>query len=130
MKKLLKLAKGYPLTIVCIVLIIYLSIFFKPFKSPLDGVAFIDKWTHLVMYGGSSTVFWWEYLRNHAYHTMLSTFFWGWLTFVSISGIMELVQEYCTSNRSGEWLDLAANATGATIGTLIGLGIRNWKSES
>jgi len=31
------------------------------------------------------------------------------------------VQAYCTTNRAGEWLDVAANATGCTIGAAIGL---------
>jgi hypothetical protein len=38
-----------------------------------------------------------------------------------MSGIIELVQEYCTLYRSGEWLDLAANATGCSLGAMIGL---------
>ena len=45
----------------------------------------------------------------------------AWLAPIVMSGIIELVQAYCTTNRSGEWLDLAANATGCTIGSLIGL---------
>lgn len=119
-----KLIKKYPLTLICIVLICYLSIFFKPPKTPLDDVAFIDKWTHLVMYGGTCIVFWWEYLRNHHNKAPLITFFFGWLGFVAASGVIELVQEYLTTNRAGEWLDLLANTTGATIGTLIGFLMR------
>ena len=120
---MVKLIKKYPLTLICIVLICYLSIFFKPPKTPLDGVAFIDKWTHLVMYGGTCTVFWWEFLRNHHRKASLLTFFIGWLGFVAASGVIELVQEYLTTNRAGEWLDLLANATGATIGTIIGFSL-------
>ena len=116
--------RRYPLTLICIVLICYLSIFFMPPKTPLDSLAFIDKWTHLVMYGGTCTVFWWEYLRHHQHKASLLTLFYGWFGFVAASGIIELVQEYLTTNRAGEWLDLLANTTGATIGTLIGLSMR------
>jgi hypothetical protein len=39
-----------------------------------------------------------------------------------MSGVLELLQEYCTfGRRSGDWLDLAANATGVTLAVVIGL---------
>lgn len=129
MKIISQITKKYPLTLVCIALICYLSLFFTPTKTPLDGVAFIDKWTHFVMYGGSCSVFWWEYLHKHQFRVSGWTFVLGWLTFVLASGLIELAQEYCTTNRSGEWLDLLANATGATLGTLIGMGMRRVRSE-
>jgi hypothetical protein len=40
---------------------------------------------------------------------------------IILGGLVELGQAYCTTTRSGEWLDLAANATGCTIGAVIGL---------
>ena len=39
---------------------------------------------------------------------------------VAMSGLIELVQAYCTTNRSGDWLDLAANAIGALSGIVLG----------
>lgn len=33
---------------------------------------------------------------------------------------MELMQAYCTTYRSGEWLDFLADSLGALIGFLIG----------
>ena len=130
MKRILKPARQYPLTCICLVLICYLSIFFRPPKTPLDGMAFIDKWTHLVMYGGTCAVFWWEYLRNHNGRASARTFFVGWLIVVVISGMIELIQEYLTTNRAGEWLDLLANATGAAIGTLIGVGMKKTRKAN
>jgi glycopeptide antibiotics resistance protein len=39
-----------------------------------------------------------------------------------MSGLLELLQEYCTfGHRNGDWLDLAANTMGVTLGALIGL---------
>ena len=32
---------------------------------------------------------------------------------VLFSGMVELLQEYCTTYRGGDWLDFAANTTGA-----------------
>ena len=58
------LIKSYPLSLLCIILIGVLSL--APYfpETPLDDVRFIDKWTHLVMYGGTCSVVWWEHLRN------------------------------------------------------------------
>lgn len=93
-----------------------------PPKLPeLENVAFIDKWTHFLMYGGTCTVIWWEYLRHHRRLQPGKLFLLGWLSPILMSGVLELIQEYCTENRAGEWLDLAANATGVTLGTIIGL---------
>ena len=37
---------------------------------------------------------------------------------VLFSGIVELLQEYCTTYRGGDWLDFAANTTGAVLASL------------
>lgn len=36
-----------------------------------------------------------------------------------MSGFIEVLQAYCTTNRSGEWLDFAANCFGITLGFLV-----------
>jgi hypothetical protein len=39
-----------------------------------------------------------------------------------MSGLLELLQAYCTGDhRSGDWLDFAANSLGVILGTAIGL---------
>lgn len=39
-----------------------------------------------------------------------------------MSGVIELIQEYCTwGQRSGDWLDLAANAAGVTLAAVLGV---------
>ncbi len=119
---LLQFVKKYPLSCLCIASIWYLSIWFRPPKLPeLENVAFLDKWTHFVMYGGTCSVIWWEYLRSHAKPDALRLLLLAWLAPIVMSGAIELVQEYCTATRAGEWLDLAANATGCTLGALIGM---------
>ena len=53
-------------------------------------------------------------------------FLWGFfMIFCSIlavvfSGCVELLQEYCTTYRGGDWMDFAANTTGAVLASLIG----------
>jgi VanZ family protein len=36
------------------------------------------------------------------------------------SGMVELLQEYCTTYRGGDWLDFAANTTGAVLASMVG----------
>ena len=74
------------------------------------------------MYGGAFTVLWIEYIRKHQSPDYEKLFWGAWLMPVVMSGIIELLQEYCTGGtRSGEWLDLAANSTGITLAAVIGL---------
>lgn len=124
MKSWLLVVRTYPLSLLCLVIVWYLSLFFIPFKSPLNDVEFIDKWTHFVMYGGTCSVIWWEYLLSHRLFNGRKVFLWAWVAPVLMSGLLELLQAYCTTNRQGEWLDFAANTTGVTIGALVGLGFK------
>jgi VanZ family protein len=102
-------------------LIWYLS-FFTPPQTELDNVEFIDKWVHIIMYGGTCVVLWIEYARQHRTPDHEKLFFWAWLSPIVMSGIIELLQEYATGGRrSGEWLDLAANSTGITLAAIIGI---------
>jgi len=124
MRKLLETVKNYsrqyPLSTLCVAVVWVLSL--MPFfpETPLDDVAFIDKWTHLVMYGGTTLVIWFEYRRSHKVPVYRRLLLWGWLAPIAMSGLLELLQAYATTTRSGEWLDFAANSLGATIGTLLG----------
>lgn len=123
MKTFRHLLSCYPLTLVCIALIWYLCLFIDMPETPVDGVPFIDKWTHLAMYGGTTAVMWWEYLRHHSRLLAWKLFLFAFLGLILMSGLIELLQTWCTTTRSGEWLDFAANTTGVVLGTLIGLGL-------
>ena len=116
-----KYVRKYPLSVVCIVVVWALSL--TPFfpETSLDDVPFIDKWTHFIMYGGTCTVIWWEYWRQHRRPDYRKLFVWAWLMPIVMSGTLELLQEYATATRQGEWEDLAANATGVTIGAVTGI---------
>lgn len=114
--------KKYPFSMICIALIWILSL--TPFfpETPLDNVRFIDKWVHILMYGGTFTVMWIEYYYKHKSYDWEKLFVWGWLAPIIMSGVLELLQEFCTGgHRNGDLLDLAANATGVTVAAAIGL---------
>ena len=39
---------------------------------------------------------------------------------VLMSGLLELLQAFCTTYRNGDWLDFVANTIGAFLGSFIG----------
>lgn len=120
--KTARLLSRYPLTLLCIVAIWVLCLINVP-ETPIDDVAFIDKWTHLVMYGGTCSVGWWEYLRCHRHIVWSKMIVFGLIAPVAMSGIIELLQAYATTTRSGDWADVAANAVGVILGFGVGYGM-------
>ena len=122
MQLLYKNIQKYPISSYLIALIWVLSLVPVFPETPLDDVAFIDKWVHVVMYGGTFTILWMEYAYQHKSYDYEKLFFWAWLVPILMSGALELLQEYCTGgHRNGDWLDLAANSTGVTLAAVIGL---------
>ena len=125
MQKVSQFVRKYPFSTLCLALIGVLS--FTPFfpETPLDNVKFIDKWTHLVMYGGTCSIIWWEHLRLCKKETRrpnLRALFWFALVgMIILGGLVELGQAYCTTTRSGEWLDFYADSVGVLLGNAFGL---------
>ena len=117
----IQFVRKYPFSVFCIVLIWVLSLtLFFP-ETPLDDVQFIDKWTHLVMYGGTCSVIWFEYLRHHHTINWRKVLFLAVVGMILLGGLMELLQAYCTTTRSGEWLDFWSDTVGVLLGNGIGL---------
>ena len=116
---MISILKTYPLTLLTVAAICYLS-FFTPPQTELNNISNIDKLVHTCMYGGLSIIIWWEYLKKH------DTICWKRFIPISVvfpimmSGIIELLQAYCTTNRSGEWLDFAANSLGVVLAFIAG----------
>lgn len=125
-KQLLNKVKHYPLSCLLIAAIWVVCLVPVP-ETPLKDVSFFDKWVHIAMYFVLVTLIGWEYSRRHSpkrgTKNTASLSRWllgGWLAPLLMGGLIELAQAFCTGgNRSGDWLDFAANATGATIGALI-----------
>ena len=120
LKKTVQFAKKYPFSVACVALIWILSFLPFPEMEPLEDVPFIDKWTHVVMYGGTCGMIWTEYVRKHQTLDGIKLFLFAWLLPILMSGAIELLQEYYTTYRGGEWLDLAANSTGVTLAVVYG----------
>ena len=121
MKKTFDLLSAYPLSAICVAAI-WILCFCTPPRTPLDDVPLMDKWTHLVMYGGTCSVMWAETLRSRRpFPGMRRMLVYVWLCPVLMSGLIEILQAYCTGGRrSGDWLDFLANGIGATLGFAVG----------
>lgn len=111
--------KKYPLSLLTIITIWILCLIRIP-ETPVSQVPFIDKWTHFTMYGGLCTIIWLEYLRYHPKIHPAKVILYALIAPIIMSGLIELAQAYCTTCRSGDWLDFAANTVGVLLGNVIG----------
>lgn len=113
--------KKYPVSLFIILAVIYLS-FFNPPSTGLNDIPHLDKIVHVCMYFGMSGVLWLEFLRAHKRdHAPLWHAWTGAAACpVLFSGIVELLQEYCTTYRGGDWMDFIANTTGVVLASFIG----------
>lgn len=111
--------KHYPFTIVCALIIWTLSLIPIP-ETPLDGVAFIDKWTHLAMYGTLTLILGVETLRHRSPIVVARLALSALPLPILMGGLVEIVQATCTGGvRNGDWMDFLANSVGAVLGFAI-----------
>ena len=94
LQKTVQIVKKYPFSICCIVLIWILSFLPFPEMESLEDVPFVDKWTHIVMYGGTCGVIWTEYVRSHLTLDGEKLFCYAWLLPILMSAVIEVLQEY------------------------------------
>lgn len=113
--------KRYPFSWMVILAILYLS-FFKPPTVDLPSFLYMDKVVHFCMYGGLSGVLWLEHVWNHrrGNEKWRRNFIGATLLPIVFGGLIEVGQEYLTTNRQGDILDFAANVCGVLVATLIG----------
>jgi VanZ family protein len=112
--------RKYPRSIFVIAVILYLS-FFTPPKTNLDEVTNIDKLVHILMYGAFCSQIWKEYLRSHRTLHRAKLTLWAVVAPILMGGLIELLQAYATTTRSGDWLDFAANSLGVLLAVPFGL---------
>ena len=115
-----KILKRYPLSLIIVAVIIYLS-FFKPPKTSLDEIDNFDKVAHLLMYGGFCSVLWFEYFFTHL-HIRAMRIFWGAIVGpIRFSGAIEIMQEMLTRHRGGDWYDFLFNSIGVGCAALFSI---------
>ncbi len=80
-------------------------------SNNLFNIPHLDKLVHLSIYFGLTTIILIENKKKHKLIITLST--------VILSGLIELIQQYLTNYRSGDWLDLLSNSIGSFTALLI-----------
>lgn len=125
--------KKYPISLTLIAIIIYLS-FFQPPSVGIPLFEGIDKLAHFCMYAGVSGFLWFEFLRNHFRQDSIIWHAWigAFACPIAMSGLIELLQEYYTSYRGGDWFDLVANTAGVLFATVLALKVLRpfiWKNK-
>ena len=103
-----------------LIVAILLTCFLPVPETEMDDVPFIDKWVHILMYLMLSSSLWIEYLRSHTHIDYPNLCVGAIVLPIVLSGLIELGQAYCTTTRSGDWLDFLANVTGVGLGALLG----------
>ena len=123
------LTSNYPISCLYMAFIWVLCFMDVP-HTPLDNITLIDKWTHILMYAGTCATIWYEYLRRHDSIVRARVFLLAWLAPLVMSGLIEILQEYCTGGRrSGDWLDFAATAIGVTLGSVIDILLAEYRAR-
>ncbi|WP_276893799.1 VanZ family protein [Hallella bergensis] len=113
--------KQYTLSFICMVVIWILCLVPIP-ETPLSQINMVDKWTHIVMFGGWCTVLWLEYGLHHQVINMKRTIPYAIIFPILMGGLIEIVQQTCTGgNRSGDFIDFIADAIGVAMGAAIGI---------
>lgn len=113
--------RRYPLAILLALTIVLLSLLPIPDLKVGVHVPLADKWTHMVMYGVLTLAIWFDYKRSHQKYNAWQLLVFTFMAPILMGGVLELMQAYLTSCRSGEWLDFVANTIGVCCGTVAGL---------
>lgn len=124
--------RSYPFTWLVVLAIHILCLFPVP-ETPLSDIAFIDKWTHLVMYGGLCLTIWYEVFLHHGMKPLIhlnqvktETLNWRhlrigalWLP-IYLGAHIEVLQATCThGTRSGDVIDWLADTLGVLIAWVL-----------
>ena len=117
-KGIIKILQKYPLSLVVLAVILYLS-FFKPPTFSFNVIKHLDKIIHFVMYGGFCTVLWFEYFLTHSKVDFKKVALWIIVAPLVFSGVIEFAQSYITNYRGGELADFIFNSIGVVFATLF-----------
>lgn len=102
------------------VVIAYLSLSPNEYNTPVDlGFFPVDKLVHFVMYFTLAMASLIQMSRLGKIKSPKSVLLWACMMPVLFGGLIELIQAYFTTDRSGDWLDFTANCTGVVISYLL-----------
>lgn len=121
MTRPLNYIKKYPLSILTLVFVCYLT-FYRPVGySQLIYFRHSDKIMHFAMYSFFCSVVWYEYFRSHTVIDMNRIFRMAVIAPISFSGALEILQSQFTTYRTGELLDFVFNLLGVLFAAFLSL---------
>lgn len=113
--------KKYPISLTIIAVVIYLS-FFKPPSLEVGKIVGIDQ-SGSSLYVCRLVRYAVDRVPAQPLQIRPDVLWPAWigavLCPVLMSGAIELLQEYCTTYRGGDWFDFLANICGVTLATLF-----------
>lgn len=119
MSIIFKYLKRYPLSLLTLGAIVYLSLFKPSDDVSLSLFAHMDKLAHFVMYAGLSTIIWFEFFRSHSGIKSIKAFIAMFLIPALFSGLMEYLQSELTTYRAGDAMDLLFNVLGIIFANIV-----------
>ena len=123
------LLKKYWLSIL-VLLIIFIGCFMNTTPLPAPPVVDFDKIVHTILFLGLAGVLFFDSTRYLRFSiSKIRIFLLIFLFPVVIGGFIEVVQEYFTKTRSGDWFDFLFDVLGALVGWGIALIINRWLSK-
>ena len=117
--------KNYPFSWGAIVAIFVLCLMPVPHKQ-MPSVPNFDKLVHSGLYLVLCSIILWERLRLARIRPLQTShcFVGAFVLPIMMSGLIELMQAYCTTNRSGDWWDMAANTLGVVVAWIVFVCVR------
>jgi VanZ family protein len=107
--------------------IVFLLCLWPSDKLPKSNIPLIDKWTHLVLFGGCNFLWLlaWPPAPKSARGLIRCS-----ILVVVYGVLIEFLQTAIPSlGRSGDWVDAVADAVGVVIGAILFLLFRPWRQK-
>ena len=119
---------SYIITVLFAILILILSIIPTDVNGEIPSFYFpgMDKLVHGLMYASFTVLVLNEYLKSGKFRIIAVLLLMGGVWLYSV--LMEIVQLYFVSYRSGDWKDALANLVGILLGAVLIFSIRRIRS--
>ena len=118
---MIKFLKKYFLSIF-VILIIFILCFMDTTPLPAPAISNFDKYVHVIMFLILSGVVFFDNTYYLRFPISKMQIFWSIFLFPAIlAGLIEIMQEYLTTTRFGDWLDFLFGVIGTFFGLMIAL---------
>ena len=129
MKHIIHIIKHFPISIFIMAGIWVICLIPIP-ETPVSHISMMDKWVHVSVFSILGICLWYEYLKCHKNINKKRLLLFGFLAPLLMGGLIEIVQSTCTGgNRSGDWLDFAADSIGVFLSMIIGILLAKYLSK-